>query len=51
MKKTYTWRRPIIAFKIHPFRRRAGLKKPPKPIQRSRYAQELWEIGAGWSDE
>lgn len=50
MKKTYTWRRPIIAFKIHPFRKQKG-KKPPKPIKRSRYAQELFEIGAGWKDE
>lgn len=49
-KSSYTWRNPIICFKIHPTRK-GKTKKPPKPIKRSRYAQELFEIGAGWKDE
>lgn len=27
------------------------LKMPPKPIKRSEYAQQLFEVGAGWSRE
>jgi len=52
VNKTWRWRQPIIKFVIDPSRyRRKQLKKPPDPIQRSKYAQELWNIGAGWSDE
>ena len=51
-KSTWRHRRPIIKFVISPSRyRRKQLKKPPDPIQRSKYAQQLFEIGAGWSDE
>lgn len=42
----------IIKFSIHPSRMKFNkLKKTPKPIPRSKYAQQLWEIGAGWKDE
>ncbi|HLR91696.1 MAG TPA: hypothetical protein VK048_01385 [Atopostipes sp.] len=52
MNKTWRWRRPIIKFVIDPSRyRRKQLKKPPRPIKRSYYAQELWNEGAGWFDE
>ena len=27
------------------------LKMPPEPIKRSKYAEELFKVGAGWSDE
>jgi hypothetical protein len=30
--------------------RKYRAKLPPKPVERSRYAQELWTIGAGWNE-
>lgn len=30
--------------------RKDMLKEPPKPIKRSRYAQMLWNEGAGWNE-
>jgi len=39
----------IIKFIYGPYRK--NIKKTPKPIKRSEYTQELWKIGAGWSDE
>lgn len=41
----------IIKFTISPWRKRKVIDKPPKPKPRSRYAQQLWDIGAGWKDE
>lgn len=45
---TWTWRRPIIKFKISSWRR--NLKLPPEPIKRSEYAESLFKEGAGWND-
>lgn len=40
-----------IKFVVNPWRyRNRRFKKTPKPIPRSRYAQYLWEIGAGWNE-
>lgn len=40
-----------IKLKIDPSRKKWGkLRMPPKPIERSRYAQQLFEIGAGWNE-
>lgn len=43
-------RRTVIKLSINPWRKRKELKKPPKPIQRSKYAQSLFDEGAGWND-
>ncbi len=41
-----------IKFKIDPWRVKNGkLKEDPKPIPRSKYAKELFKIGAGWKNE
>jgi len=41
-------KRPTIKFSIHPSRYgRKELKRTPKPIKRSRYAQELWDVITG----
>lgn len=47
-KKTWTWRKPIIKFSINPLRK--NLKKSLEPVKRSKYAQSLWDEGAGWRD-
>lgn len=36
-------------FVINPYRRDRD-KLPPKPIKRSRYAKQLFEIGSGWNE-
>ncbi|WP_079708101.1 hypothetical protein [Paraliobacillus ryukyuensis] len=30
--------------------RKDKMKMPPKPVKKSRYAQQLFEIGAGWDE-
>ncbi|GAA5417969.1 hypothetical protein Pryu01_03047 [Paraliobacillus ryukyuensis] len=30
--------------------RKDKMKLPPKPVKKSRYAQQLFEIGAGWNE-
>lgn len=42
--------RRVIKLTINPWRKRKKLKKPPKPVKRSKYAQQLFEIGAGWDE-
>jgi len=40
----------VIKFSISLSRYKENkVKLPPKPIKRSKYAQQLWEIGAGWN--
>lgn len=41
----------IIKLSIHPYRRNKGVKLPPKPITRSKYAQLLFLKGAGFNDK
>lgn len=48
MRKTWEHRRPIIKFKVTP--RRNYVRKTTDPITRSKYAQSLWNEGAGWND-
>ncbi|WP_368653751.1 hypothetical protein AB4Y30_01435 [Ornithinibacillus sp. 4-3] len=41
-----------IVFKTNPWRKERGVLKPDaKPIARSKYASELFKIGAGWKNE
>lgn len=47
MRKTWEHRRPIINFKISPYRK--NLKLPQEPVKRSKYAQSLWDEGAGFN--
>lgn len=49
--KGTTWQRrpPIIKFSISPHRK--NLKKPPEPVKLSKYAKQLFEIGAGWNEK
>lgn len=48
--KKIAWenRRIIIKFKVSKYRR--VVKRAPKPIGRSKYAERLFEIGAGFND-
>lgn len=39
-----------IRFTISPWRKKKGVKLPPKPIKRSKYAQLLFEEGAGFNE-
>lgn len=48
MRKTWEHRRPIIKFKVSP--RRKSKAKQSEPITRSKYAKELFEIGAGFNE-
>jgi len=42
----------VIKFSISLSRYKENkVKMPPKPIKRSRYAEYLFSIGAGWSRE
>lgn len=39
-----------IKFGFSEWRKRKGIKQPQKPIKRSKYAQSLWDEGAGWNE-
>lgn len=39
-----------IKFGFSEYRKMKGVKKPTMPIKRSKYAQYLWEIGAGFNE-
>lgn len=40
-----------IKFGFSEYRKMKGVKRLPKPVKRSRYAQSLWDEGAGWNDD
>lgn len=40
----------VIKFSINPSRKKKGVKMPPKPIVRSKYAESLFREGAGWNE-
>ncbi|HLR69443.1 MAG TPA: hypothetical protein VK105_20340 [Virgibacillus sp.] len=48
MRKTWEHRRPIIKFRISPYRK--SVKPRPKPVKRSKYAESLFQEGAGWNE-
>lgn len=38
-----------IKFGFSEYRKMKGVKRQPKPVKRSKYAQSLWDEGAGWN--
>lgn len=39
-----------IKFGFSEYRKMKGVRRLPKPVKRSKYAQYLWEIGAGFNE-